>query len=217
MLEELRRQVAEVAFTMWKEGLTEGAEGNVSGRDIETGYVAITPSQIPYADMTADDIVVVTDKGEKVWGDHKASTECPMHTYLYRHREDLGAVMHTHSEYAIAASISRCSIPVITFDIALNIGSEIVAVEFAQPGSEERGKKPHEAMLKADARAALLANHGTLVLGKTVWAALDGARALEKGARMYMLACAFGKPKPLPPDTVEHFYQFWQEYKYGAK
>lgn len=217
MLEELRAQVTEAAIAMWKEGLTEGAEGNVSGRDAATGNIAITPSQVPYSELTVEDIVILDSDGEQVWGDHKPSSETPMHTYMYRHRADIGAVMHTHSEYALAASISRRSIPPITFSIALFIGSEIVAVDFIEPGTEEMGIRTHEAMKAANARAALLANHGALVLGNTVRGALDAARALESGARIYRLALAYGEPKPIAPETVDRFYRFWQERQIGVK
>jgi L-fuculose-phosphate aldolase/L-ribulose-5-phosphate 4-epimerase len=215
MLEELRIQVAEATIAMWKDGLAEGAEGNVSGRDHESGYVAITPSQVPYSELTAEDIIVLKTDGVQIWGKHKPSIETPMHTYLYRQRETLGAIMHTHSEYALAASIARRSIPPITLNIAFNIGSEIVAVDFVEPGTEELGVHVHEAMKAANARAALLANHGALALGNTVKGALDAARALEHGARVLMRALAFGEPKPIPPEYVERLYRFWQERREG--
>ncbi|MGD2252886.1 MAG: class II aldolase/adducin family protein [Anaerolineales bacterium] len=216
MLEELRIQVAEATMAMWKDGLVKGAQGNVSGRDPETGHVAITPSHVPYAELTAEDIGVLTTDGEQIWGKHKPSSETPMHTYLYRQREALGAIMHTHSEYALAASVVGRSIPPITLDIAFHIGSQIVAVDFVEPGTEELGIRVHEAMKAADARAALLANHGALALGNTVKGALEAARALEHGARVLMRAVVFGEPKPIPPEYVERFHRFWQERQVGA-
>jgi L-ribulose-5-phosphate 4-epimerase len=173
--------------------------------------VAITPSQVPYTELTAEDVVVLTTDGDQIWGKYKPSIETPMHTYLYRQREKLGAIMHTHSEFALAASVARRSIPPITLDIAFHIGSQIVAVDFVEPGTEALGIRVHEAMKAANARAALLANHGALALGNTVKGALDAARALEHGARVLMRALAFGEPKPIPPEYVERFYRFWQE------
>ena len=217
MLEELRREVVEIAIEMWKAGLTQGAEGNLSARDPETGQVAITCSQLAYCEMTAEDIIIVDVHGEKLWGEKKPSSETKMHTYFYRHRPHLRAVMHTHSEYAIAASIARCSIPPITFGIALNIGSEIVAVDWVEPGSEEMGSVPHEAMLAANSKAALLANHGAVVVASSLRGALEAARAVEEGARMYLLARAFGEPKPIPPDRVAFFFNLWQDRQVGVK
>jgi ribulose-5-phosphate 4-epimerase/fuculose-1-phosphate aldolase len=217
MLEELRKAVTETAKAMALAGLAHGAEGNVSARDPETGLIAITGSQIPYDVITPDDIVIVKDDTSVVWGKVKRSSETPMHTYLYRNRDDLGAVMHTHSEYAIAASIAHCTIPAITFPIALNIGSAIIAVEWTDPGTEDMGSKPHAAMLAANARAALLANHGALVLAHDLPGALESAKAVEEGAKMYMLARAFGEPVPIAKDQVEFFYNMWQSVKAGVK
>ena len=217
MLEELRKEVMDIAKAMAKAGLAHGAEGNVSALDPESGFIAITGSQIPYDVITPDDIVIVKADGEKVWGKIKPSSETPMHTFFYRNRPEVGAVMHTHSEYAIAASIAHCTIPPITFSIALNIGSSIIAVDWSEPGTEEMGSKPHAAMLAENARAALLANHGALVLAKDLKGALDSAIAVEEGARMYLLARSFGEPIPIAKDRVEYFYNMWQNLKMGVK
>ncbi len=217
MLEELRIEVMKTTRAMAAAGLAHGAEGNVSARDRETGLIAITGSQIPYDVITPDDIVIVKENGEKVWGNAKPSSETPMHTFFYRNRADVGAIMHTHSEYAIAASIAHCTIPPITFPIALNIGSAIIAVEWTDPGTEDMGSKPHAAMLAANARAALLANHGALVLDEDLEGALESAKAVEDGARMYMLARSFGEPIPISSDKVEFFYKMWHSVKAGVK
>jgi L-fuculose-phosphate aldolase len=216
MLEELRKKVTETAKAMAQAGLAHGAEGNVSARDLESGLVAITGSQVPYDVITPEDIVIVKVDGTQVWGKVKPSSETPMHTFFYRNRPEVNAVMHTHSEYAIAASIAHCTIPPITFPIALNIGSAIIAVEWTDPGTEDMGSKPHAAMLAANARAALLANHGALVLAEDLTGALESAKAVEDGARMYMLARAFGEPIPIAKDRVEFFYNMWHDLKKRA-
>jgi L-fuculose-phosphate aldolase len=217
MLEELRKEVTDTAIAMFKAGLSEGAEGNVSARDRETGYIAITGSQIPYTEITPDDIVIVTADGEKVWGKVKPSSETPMHTYFFRNRPEVGAIMHFHSEYAIAASIAHCTIPPITFQIALNIGSSIVAVDWTNPGTEEMGSKTLAAMVAENARAALLANHGALVLADDLNGALESAKAVEGGARMYSKVRSFGEPIPIPKDRVAFFYEMWHKSKVGIK
>lgn len=215
MLEQLRTQVAEATIAMWKLGLTEGSEGNVSTRDSESGCVAITGSHVPYSELTPDDIVIVTFDGAKLWGSRNPSQETPMHTYLYRNRPEVMAIMHTHSEYAVAASIARRSIPPITFGLALNIGSEVVALDWVEPGTEDMGVRAHRAMLARNARAALFANHGAVVLATTLKGALDAARALEEGARMYALALAFGEPIAIPADRVKFLFRLWQEHQLG--
>jgi len=217
MLEKLRKEVTDIAIAMAKAGLAHGAEGNVSARDRETGLIAITGSQIPYDVITPEDVVIVKVDGEKVWGKIKPSSETPMHTFFYRHQPEVGAIMHTHSEYAIAASIAHCTIPPITFQIALNIGSPIVAVEWVDPGTEEMGSKPYAAMQAVNARAALLANHGALVLADDLNGALESAKAVEEGARMYTLVKSFGEPIPIPKDRVQYFYNMWHSAKVGIK
>ena len=88
--------------------------GNVSARDPETGLVAIKPSGVRYEHLRPEQMVVVDLDGKIVEGDLKPSSDTASHLYIYRHRPDVGGVVHTHSRYATAFAAVGQPIPVAT-------------------------------------------------------------------------------------------------------
>ena len=100
-----REAVLEGARAMARKGLVSGTSGNVSVR-CGPELLAITATSVPYGAIALADIVVVDFEGEPVFGDALPSTETLMHSAVYRARPRVGAVMHTHSIYASALSVS---------------------------------------------------------------------------------------------------------------
>ena len=100
MLDALRDQVYEANLEIVREGLVVYTWGNVSGRDPETGLVAIKPSGVDYDTMTPEDMVIVDLEGNVVEGARRPSSDTATHLELYRRFEGVGGVVHTHSTYA---------------------------------------------------------------------------------------------------------------------
>src|SRR5512134_1488652 len=91
-------------------GLVLGTFGNLSVAFRAAGVFAIKPSGVPYPNLTADKMVVVSiETGEVVEGDYKPSSDTPTHLELYR-AFDCSAVVHTHSEYATMFAQARTPI-----------------------------------------------------------------------------------------------------------
>jgi L-fuculose-phosphate aldolase len=78
--------------------LVVGSFGNISAR--EGDMIAITPSGVDYEDLEPENSVVVDLGGRSIEGDLKPSSELAMHTYIYKARADIQAIVHTHSTYA---------------------------------------------------------------------------------------------------------------------
>jgi len=203
MLQELRESVRKAAFEMMKAGLVVGSDGNVSGRDSDTGYIAITPSGVPYDQISAADIPLVNSEGKVVWGDRRPSSETPMHVCIHNHRRDVRAIMHTHSHYATLFAIAQRPIPVATMTIAAHFGGPVPCAPYVRPGSPEMGTA-NLAALGKNGRAMLLGNHGALIVGPDLDKVLVLAMALEEGAKMIYASWALGEPVPLP-DAEAHW------------
>ncbi len=201
MLSELREELRKTAYEMLQAGLVEGTDGNVSARDPETGYVAITPSGMSYDEITADDIVVVDVDHKVIWGENNPSSEVPMHTYVYKTRSDLHAVMHTHAWYATLFALASKPIPPVTFNLAANFGGEVPVARYARPGSDAMGPAMMEAL--GEGSGVLLANHGTICVAKTLPKVLSKAKALEEGAKLIYGAMALGNPQALPQEDID--------------
>ena len=112
MLEDLKKRVCQANLELVSRGLVLDTFGNVSGVDRAAGCVVIKPSGIPYRQMKARDMVVVSfETGAVVEGDLKPSSDTPTHLELYRAFESIGGVAHTHALHATAWAQARMEIP----------------------------------------------------------------------------------------------------------
>ncbi len=192
LLEELRAEVLEVARSMARQGLVTGTWGNVSARDAKTGYVAITPSTMDYDKMRPQDIVVVDTGAKVVEGQHRPSSETPMHTMIYRKMGQVNGIVHTHSAYATALATADIELPQVVVDMPLILKGPVAVAPYGTPGTELLAKRAIEAMEKTGARGALLRNHGAIAVGPDLAWAFRGALAIEDAARTYFLARLLG-------------------------
>jgi L-ribulose-5-phosphate 4-epimerase len=204
-LEQLRHQVWEANLGIYRAGLVTMHSGNASGVDRNRGLVLIKPSGMDYDKMKAADLVGVDLEGRKVRGKWKPSVDLPHHLYLYRHRPDICAVVHTHSNFATSFAALGRAIPAYLTAIADEFGDEIPCAPYVDNIGDHIG----EAIIAAAGRspAVLLANHGIFAFGATVAAAFKAAVMVEDVARTCHLALQLGSPKPLPPEEVKKWYE----------
>lgn len=191
--------------------LTPGRTGNLSVR--RDDRFAITPTGVAYDRIDARSVPVISLEGDQVAGETAPSSETPMHTAVYREREP-GAIVHTHSPWASTLAILQEPIPPVHYMLAL-AGTKVPVAEYATYGTAELAENAVSAMAEADANACLLANHGLLVTGEDVDAALETAVNVEYTARIYCQAKAFGEPIELSNEEMaavaEKFEGYGQE------
>lgn len=200
MLEDLRQQVWQANVALPAEGLVRGTSGNASGRDADTGLVAIKPSGTDFSTMTPEDLVVVDETGAVVEGSLKPSVDTASHLYIYRHRPDVGGIVHTHSAYATSFAIRGESIGVYTTTAACIFGGEIPITDGAVIGEEEIGE---QVVLHAgDSSAVLVRSHGVFAFGADAKAALRAAVYVEEEAEAVYLALQRGKIDQLEDDVI---------------
>ena len=209
--EELRKQIAETGVKMFMEGLTHGTSGNISCRLPDEKKILITPSNIPYLEIRTKDVLLVDFNGEALEGGRNPSVETPFHLAIYKKRKDIGAIVHSHSVYALAVAASGKTVPVFLDEMFSNIGGELVVAEYNLPGSDELA----ESVLSKieDKNAILLANHGAVCCGKNLEDAYHVAETVEKICRVFILSSVLGEVKPLPEDGIEYQKMIYEMYK----
>jgi L-ribulose-5-phosphate 4-epimerase len=111
MLELLKEKVLEANLELVRRKLVVYTWGNASERDPETGYIVIKPSGVPYEQMKAEHMVVLAADGSLVEGDLKPSSDAPTHLELYRQFQEIGGLVHTHSEWATSWAQTGRGIP----------------------------------------------------------------------------------------------------------
>jgi L-ribulose-5-phosphate 4-epimerase len=210
MIEALRHEVCELNRSLPALGLAPWTTGNLSGRDPETGLVAIKPSGVRYEHMTADDIVVLDLDGRVVWGSRVPSVDATSHLVVYRHRPDVGGVVHTHSPYATAFAAVGREIPAVLTSIADQFGGPVPVGAYVPPvGGEAIGLEIVRAIGRSP--AILMKNHGPFTIGPSAIKALQAAVMLEENARTVAIALTLGSPDAIPPEDIERQRAFYLE------
>jgi L-fuculose-phosphate aldolase len=159
-----------------REGLVARTWGNLSLR-VNADLFVITPSGIVYEDMRPEQIVPVSLGDLRYTGALKPSSEKAMHAAIYRHRPEIGAVIHTHQSAASSVAAARRDIRHIPPSARETLGAVVRTAAYALPGTRKLAKATVRAL--AGSKAALLANHGAVCLGSDMTEAFRVCTALE--------------------------------------
>src|SRR5215218_6683334 len=200
MLDALREELYSLHQELPRQHLVAWTSGNISARDHGTGYVVIKPSGVRYEALRPEHMVVVDLNGQIIEGALKPSSDTPSHLYIYRHRPEVGGIVHTHSTYATAFAAANRPIPVYLTAMADEFGGPIPVGGFALIGGEEIGQVVLESIGRSP--AILLKNHGVFTLGPNAEAAVKAAVMVEDVARTTWLALQIGMPDEIPPEAV---------------
>lgn len=214
LLKELREQVCKANKELQKNGLVLWTSGNVSARDPETNYVVIKPSGVLFDDLKPEDIVVVDLEGNVIEGDLKPSVDTASHLVVYRERNDINGVVHTHSPYATSFAITGEPLEIYTTTSAAVFGEAIPISDFATIGEEEIGKEIVDKI--GNNSAILIKNHGVFTIGKDHNAALKSAVVLEETAQSVHYAMCRKQIEPLSKEVVDAGYNVYKQ-TYGQK
>jgi len=204
MLEKLKEELVTLHLELPKHNLVVWTGGNVSARDPETGLVVIKASGVRYEEMRPEHMVVVDLDGKIIEGNLKPSSDTASHLYIYKHRPDVGGVVHTHSVYATAFAAVNQPIPVVLTAIADEFGGPIPCGGFALIGDDAIGKVVVASI--GNSPAVLLKNHGVFTIGKNAKAAVKAAVMTEDNAKTVWLALQIGAPDEIPQEDVDKLH-----------
>ncbi|HHY40774.1 MAG TPA: class II aldolase/adducin family protein [Syntrophaceticus sp.] len=213
MPEEKVQAILDTGREMVSSGLVAGTWGNISVR-LSDDALLITPSGLPYTELEADDLVVVNLEGEVVKGRLKPSSETKMHTAIYKQRQDVMGIVHTHSPYASVFAVTRKGLPPVMEEMAMLLGGTVQVAPYQPAGSAELAAAAVEAL--ADRSAVFLANHGVVGVGRSLEEALLVCRIVEKGALVYLLSQMTGTPHLIEDHQVQELRRNFLEY-YGQR
>lgn len=207
---EARAAIIETCLRMNASGLNQGTSGNVSAR--VGGVLLITPSAVPYDQMTPDLIAAMPMDGAGEWhGPKKPSSEWRFHLDIARARPEVGAIVHAHPTYCTALAMCRRDIPAAHYMIAAFGGTPVRCGGYAAFGSAELSRLAVEAL--HDRWACLLANHGMIAMGETLERAYWRAEELETLARQYVHALSIGGPVLLSDDQIAEAIELFKDYR----
>jgi len=195
LLKSLREAVLDANLELVRKGLVLYTFGNASGVDRAQGLVVIKPSGVDYDKLRPQDMVVTDLNGKIVEGTLRPSSDLDTHTLLYREFAEIGAVVHTHSEFATSFAQAGLAIPPLGTTHADYFHGP-VPVTAPLSDAAIQGEYVHEtgAAIVRTFRdsgidpmavpACLVAGHAPFAWGRTANEAAHNAVVLEAVARM---------------------------------
>jgi L-fuculose-phosphate aldolase len=198
--------VVRAARRMADIGLVVGTAGNVSGRAPD-GTIWLTPSSVPYPEVTVDNLAVVDIDGEQVGGEGSPSTEKPMHLACYRAFPEVGGVVHCHPPHASMFAVAHRPVPAVIEEVIVYLGGDVPVADYRTTGTEELSEEIVGHV--GDRSAVLMANHGMLCVGRSPADALHAAEVAEHTARIVWGAEQLGGVVPLPDEVLSSFAEIY--------
>ncbi|WP_058235279.1 L-ribulose-5-phosphate 4-epimerase [Devriesea agamarum] len=213
MLEQLKEEVCEGNLALARSGLVAWTGGNLSARDESGDVIVIKPSGVRYSEMTPDDMVVVSMDGRVIEGHRGPSSDTQSHLGIYRGRDDVRSVVHTHSRYATAFAAVGREIPCCLTAIADEFGGPVPCGGYAPIGGDAIGR---EVLAKIGrSPAILMKQHGVFTIGPSINKALQAAVMVEDVARTVAIAESLGDIEILPDEEIEANYDRYHN-RYGT-
>ncbi len=199
-LEGPRTQIVAFGRRLVTARLTTGTGGNLSFFDRKEGLVAIKPSGVDYFEMKPEDVALFEPDGTPVEVPKKPSSETAMHLEMYRRRDDIHAVVHTHSVFATTIACMGWELPAVHYLVGFS-GYKVPLAAYATFGTDELARNTADAL--GSFNAVLMANHGLLAVGPSLLRAFTTAEEVELVAQIYVRAKAMGEPVILPREEMD--------------
>lgn len=199
---------------MYANGFVSATDGNISVRLAPDRFLC-TPSGVSKGFMKPDDLLLADNKGNKIAGTGKVTSEFFTHLAAYEERPDISAVCHAHPVHAIACTLVGISLTdAILPEVVMSLGG-IPTVKYATPAGKEGGDVIRDTIRRCD--ALIISRHGTITVGHDVFAAYFNLEKVEHAARTILLARGYGEIPALSTEEVEKLHAAHERYGAATK
>ena len=209
----LREAICGRAASIFARGLTGGASGNISVRT-EDGGLLVTPTGSSFGSLDPARLSRFDAAGRHVGGD-APTKEMPLHAAFLETRTGAGAVVHLHSTHSVALSMLPETdpddmLPPLTAYSVMRLG-RVRLLPWFRPGDPAMGDAVRA--LGGRRSAVVLANHGPVVAGRDLDAAVFAVEELEETAKLALMlrgTGAIGLTPAQVADVVATFGVEWE-------
>ncbi len=203
----LNNKMILAARILAREGHALYLAGQITSRDKEPGTYWTNSFGSGLANVTPSSIVRFDNDMKAVESDQMPNPAVRFHVWVYKNREDVNAIVHTHPPHASALAMIGEELIVSHMDAGMFHNDCAFLPEWpGVPLANEEGQIISEAL--GDKRSILLAHHGLLTTGKTLEEAVYLAIMFENAARLQLLAMSAGTIKPIRPDLAQEAHDF---------
>lgn len=215
MLQRLKEETLEANLELVRRGLVLYTFGNASGIDRSEGLVVIKPSGVDYDRLKPEDMVVTDLEGVVIEGSLRPSSDLKTHLALYQAFDEIGAVVHTHSEHATVWAQAGRDIPALGtthadyFHGSVPCTRELTDEEINADYVLNTGKAIIERFSAIDPLAipgVLVAGHAPFTWGRTLLDAVHNAVVLEAVAKMAFMTLALNPQSSVSNALLDRHY-----------
>ena len=212
----LKAHLLQAAELLFRAGvMSHSGHGNMSVRIPGTEQLLLA-STSNFAPLTVEQIALVTFDGEVIEGTLPPTTReiVTMHSGVYRLRDEVGAVIHTHSPHVTSFALAHEPLP-CAYEALLRFGitEDIPVAAWAPRGSRESVTNIVEQLQQhPSASAVLLANHGLLAFGRNLVAAVQVVISMEEAAEATLEARVLGGEQGFPAGALEQERRHMQQF-----
>ncbi|MDW7730487.1 MAG: class II aldolase/adducin family protein [Bacillota bacterium] len=193
---DLKQKIASSCRILYSEGHHDYVWGHVSARIPGEDKYWMKPKGLGLNEIGHDELILLDFDGNKLDGNgnRERHAEFPIHSEIYRIRQDVNCVIHTHPFYATLIAALGEFIKPLTHDGCLFVNAQVFFNETSDLIiSEEVGKKLANCLGKNT--VAFLRNHGVVVVGKDVEEATGAAIFLERASKYQVYSNSLGIDK----------------------
>ena len=199
---KLREEICRFGRSLFERGLTPGSSGNISLRLDDGGWL-VTPTNASLGFLDPTRISRLAPDGRLISGD-APTKEIPLHSALYDTRSGARAIVHLHSTHSVALTMlpeidPAAALPPMTPYYLMRAG-QTALLPYYRPGDPAVADAIKG--LAGRYSSVLLANHGPVVAGDTLEAAVFATEELEETAKLYLLLRGLN-PRYLSPAQVD--------------
>jgi ribulose-5-phosphate 4-epimerase/fuculose-1-phosphate aldolase len=202
----LREDICRFGRSLFERGLTPGSSGNISLRLDDGGWL-VTPTNASLGFLDPARLSRLDAEGRLLSGD-KPTKEIPLHGALYETRGSARAIVHLHSTHSVAVSMlpgidPKAVLPPLTAYYLMRVGATAL-VPYYRPGDPAVADAIRG--LAGRYSSVLLANHGPVVAGESLEAAVYATEELEETAKLHLLLRGLN-PRLLSPGQISELKQ----------
>ena len=195
----LKKQIVEIGKRLFQKGFVAANDGNISVK--LNNRIIVTPTMKSKGFLKVNELVTTDLKGNRVEGKLKPTSELLLHIFVYKKREDVGAVIHAHPPFGTALAVAGMELPDnVLPEVFLSMG-KIPLASYGTPSTQELPNSISRLIMKHD--AILLKNHGVITVGKELEEAYFKLERVEHFAQVFFIAKSLGKVDTLTPKQMD--------------
>lgn len=201
------QKLADACRILYAKGHMMSLAGQITQRDDAGRGYWTPPLAKSFANVTPEEMLLVDDELRVIEGAGKPNPAVRFHTWVYRHRPDVNAIVHTHPRHISAFSMLGVPLPIAHMDACMLYDDCGFLPDWpGVPVDDEEGRIITEAL--GSKRTALLANHSYICACGSIEESIYMAISMEQAAELALLAMSAGTIKPIRGDLARAAHDF---------